>query len=78
MQDIAKKMMSTGQVVTSYVKVVQRLSGGRYEVEDDVGRLQVARAENDSFWPPGVSVVVQNGRITGRASAKIKAMVYEV
>lgn len=53
------------QTVTSLVTVRRRLAAGRYEVEDVAGRLQAVEADAAEFFPVGVEVVVQNGRIVG-------------
>ena len=71
-----KNIFAPGGTVTSYCLVLQRRSSTRYDVIDATGRTTFA--DSTDFYPPGVGVVVQNGRIIGRGSAAGKHKFYEV
>lgn len=68
MWDVLKNIFEPDKPRTSYARVVRRVSAGRYELEDDCGRLSVAECGLTDFYPAGVSVIVQSGRIIGRGS----------
>lgn len=69
LKNIFKKETTT--TFTATIKGV--LSQGRVEVLDAVGRCHVVDVDSNVFYPKGVSVVVQNGRVVGGAVApKIK------
>jgi len=61
---------------TGYARIVRRLSSTRYEVEDGAGRKRFVEATD--FYPAGVSVIVQDGRIIGSGTAAGKHRTYEV
>ena len=71
-----KNIFAPESPATSYCTVVGRLSTIRYEVEDANGRKKFV--ESAAFYPPGVGVVVKDGRITGRGMPSGKHRYYEV
>jgi len=64
MKELLAKIMDPPPTATSAATVQRRLSPGRYELRDDLGRTLQADAE--AFYSPGAVVLVQSGRIVGR------------
>lgn len=74
--EFLKNIFEPGKTTTGYCRVVRRLSTTKYEVTDATGRVKFA--ESTDFYPAGVSVIIQDGRIIGRGSAAGKHKTYEV
>jgi len=78
MREALENIFKPQVTVTSFVTVIERLSPTRYEVTDIAGRTQTAETGEDEFYPPGVRVVVQNGRIIGLGHRAGNHRIYEV
>lgn len=76
MKEILDNIFRSPATVTIYATVSARISATRYEITDQNGR--VSYAESPDWWPVGVAVVVQNGRIVGRGTLAGSHRVYEV
>lgn len=68
MWDVLKQIFDPDKPRTSYARIKKRIAPGRYEVEDDCGRVTVTECGLTEFFPVGVQVIVQSGRIVGRGS----------
>lgn len=64
--------------VTFFASVERRLSSTSYEVVDHAGRKSSAMVTGGAFYPKGVRVMVQNGRIIGSGRRGGKHRVYRV
>ena len=76
MKDVLSRIMQPAPAPQVSATVLRRLAPGRYELRDDLGR--VVQAESDAVYPPGVSVLLQSGRIIARAAAPQNIKTYEV
>ena len=76
MKEALRNIFEPRSTVTAYATIRARLSANRYEIEDQAGRI--GYAESADFYPVGVSVVVQNGRIVGAGSRAGTHRVYDV
>lgn len=71
-----KNIFKPEQAQTSYCTVVQRVNGVRYKLTDETGRT--VYAESTDYYPAGVAVLVNAGRITGRGNLAGTHRIYEV
>lgn len=79
MKDALENIFGKRGDVTSFVTIVKRLSATSYEVEEDyTKRKATVQVDKDKFYPKGVSVRVQNGRIEGTGRRAGKHKTYEV
>lgn len=76
MKDLLTKIMTPAVATQTTATVLRRLAPGRYELRDDLGRT--VQAESDAVYPPGVSVLLQSGRIIARAATPQNIKTYEV
>lgn len=76
MKEILARLVATPPPTSQRATVVRRLSPGRYELRDDLGRM--LPADSDVAYAPGVAVLVQAGRIVARAGTLQNIKTYEV
>jgi len=76
MKEALQNIFGSRETITSYATVSARISSTRYEVTDIAGRVSYAEATD--FYPIGVSVVIQDGRIVGPGTRAGKHRIYEV
>lgn len=76
MKEILEKIMKPQAATTTTATVLRRLSPGRYELVDGLGRM--IQADSDIAYAPGVAVLVQAGRIVARAGSGETIKTYEV
>lgn len=76
MKEALQNLFGNRETVTVYATVSARISSTRYEVTDIARRISYAEATD--FYPTGVSVVIQDGRIVGPGSRAGKHRIYEV